>query len=89
MVKMGLIDPKVIKLPETPSGALKWEDNPDREWDAMAMAVHAAMIDRMDQGIGRIVNALKQTGELDNTLIQYPPGISKTGETRAFKISRR
>ena len=27
----------------------KWEDNPNAEWDARAMAVHAAMIDRMDQ----------------------------------------
>ena len=25
----------------------KWEDNPHAEWDARAMAVHAAMIDRM------------------------------------------
>ena len=30
----------------------KWEDNPTKEWDARAMAVHAAMVDRMDQGIG-------------------------------------
>lgn len=26
----------------------KWEDNPHAEWDARAMAVHAAMIDRMN-----------------------------------------
>ncbi len=31
----------------------KWEDNPHAEWDARAMAVHAAMIDRIDQGIGQ------------------------------------
>jgi len=96
MVKMGLIDPKVTPLPETPDGSVKWEDNPDREWDARAMAVHAAMIDRMDQGIGRIIQALKQTGELDNTLIlfltdngaspencaKYGPGFDRPSETR-------
>jgi arylsulfatase len=75
---------------------LTWENNPDKEWDARAMAVHAAMIDRMDQGIGRIINTLKETGELDNTLIiflsdngaspedcaRYGPGFDRPGETR-------
>ena len=40
-------------------------------WDARAMAVHAAMIDRVDQGIGQIIEALKKTGQLDNTLILF------------------
>ncbi|WP_370526823.1 arylsulfatase [Bacteroides sp. 51] len=65
-----------------------WEENPHQEWDAHAMAVHAAMIDRMDQGIGELVAALKANGEYENTLIlflsdngcssencqNYPPG---------------
>jgi arylsulfatase A-like enzyme len=96
MVKMGLIDPKTTKLSDRWKGDLKWENNPDKEWDAMAMAVHAAMIDRMDQGIGRIIKTLKQTGELDNTLIvflsdngaspencaAYGPGFDRADETR-------
>jgi arylsulfatase len=54
------------------------------------------MVDRMDQGIGRIINALRETGELDNTLIlflsdngaspencmRYGPGFDRPGETR-------
>jgi len=35
------------------------------------MAVYAAMIDRMDQNIGRIVTKLKEMGELNNTLILF------------------
>ena len=35
------------------------------------MAVHAAMIDRMDQGIGQVIDALEKTGQLDNTLILF------------------
>lgn len=35
------------------------------------MACYAAMIDCMDQGIGRIVKALKDTGQFDNTLILF------------------
>jgi len=35
------------------------------------MAVYAAMIDRLDQNIGRVLAALKQSGDLDNTLILF------------------
>lgn len=49
----------------------KWEENPDAEWDARAMAVHAAMIDRVDQGIGQVIAALERNGQLDNTLILF------------------
>jgi arylsulfatase len=35
------------------------------------MAVHAAMVDRMDQGIGKIIEKLKQLGEYENTLILF------------------
>ena len=49
----------------------RWGENPDAEWDARAMAVHAAMVDRMDQGIGSLIDALEETGQLDNTLILF------------------
>lgn len=49
----------------------QWADNPTKEWDARAMAVHAAMVDRMDQGIGELLEALRKNGELDNTLILF------------------
>ena len=71
MIKIGLIDPAKTKLPQDPEGTPKWENNPTKEWDATAMAVHAAMVDAMDQGIGRIINTLKETGELDHTLILF------------------
>ncbi len=49
----------------------RWEENPTAEWDARAMAVHAAMVDRMDQGIGQVIRALEETHQLDNTLILF------------------
>ena len=96
MAQLGFIDTTVAKLSPRWENELKWEDNPHKEWDARAMAVHAAMIDRMDQGIGRIIDALKETGELDNTLIVflsdngaspessagYGPGFDRPSETR-------
>lgn len=48
-----------------------WSENPTQEWDARAMAVHAAMVDRMDRGIGELLEALEKNGQLDNTLILF------------------
>ncbi|NRB48247.1 MAG: arylsulfatase [Saprospiraceae bacterium] len=39
-------------------------------WDTR-MALYAAVIDRMDQGIGRIIQKLEEKGELENTLIAF------------------
>ena len=44
----------------------------DRRLDlARRMAIYAAMIDRLDQQIGRVVAHLEAVGELDNTLIVF------------------
>lgn len=99
LVRAGLIDPKKAPLSPRVKNDLSWENNPDKDWDARAMAVHAAMVDRMDQGIGRIVTALEETGELNNTLIvflsdngaspedcsRYGKGFDRPGETRDGK----
>jgi arylsulfatase len=38
---------------------------------AMRMAIYAAMVDRMDQNIGRIISDLRTSGQLQNTLILF------------------
>ncbi|MBA4018462.1 MAG: arylsulfatase [Pirellula sp.] len=48
-----------------------WNDVKNREYETRCMEVYAAMVDCMDQGIGRIVAELKKQGELDNTLIFF------------------
>jgi arylsulfatase len=40
-------------------------------WDERNMEVYAAMVESLDRGIGRIVDSLEETGQLDNTLICY------------------
>ncbi len=42
-----------------------------RRFQATKMAIHAAMVDRMDREIGRVVAQLKATGAFDNTLILF------------------
>lgn len=48
-----------------------WDEVKLKEWEAACMEVYAAMVDNMDQGIGRIVDALKETAQYDNTLILF------------------
>jgi arylsulfatase len=66
--ELGLIDERWELSPRR-GGA--WKDVADREFEARCMEVFAAMIDSLDQGVGRIVDALRETGELDNTLILF------------------
>ncbi len=42
-----------------------------QRFQATKMAIHAAMVDRMDREIGRYLDALQQAGELDNTLVLF------------------
>jgi arylsulfatase A-like enzyme len=67
MKQLGLVDPDTEMSPV----AEQWDDVRHREWELRCMEVYAAMIDRMDQGIGRIVNSLEETGRLENTLILF------------------
>jgi arylsulfatase A-like enzyme len=50
-----------------------WDSLPaERRADlARRMAIYAAMVDRMDQNIGRITADLQARGQLDNTLIMF------------------
>ena len=38
-----------------------WDKVERKEWEARCMEVYAAMIDNMDQGIGRVLAALRAT----------------------------
>ena len=67
MKRLGLIASSAELSPL----AGQWEDVEDKEWEAACMEVYAAMIDQMDQGIGRIVQALKDKGMFRNTLIMF------------------
>ena len=70
MVKMGLVEAK-WKLSPRDRRAKEWENAKDKQWQQRRMEVYAAQIDRMDQGIGRIVEAIRKTGRLDNTLVMF------------------
>lgn len=70
MVELGLISPEQTPVSRNESGR-PWENETDKEFQAANMEVHAAMIDCVDQGVGRIIQKLKETGEYDNTIIIF------------------
>ena len=70
MNEMGIIGPN-HKL--TPRASKAWDDLTDDQKDAedLKMAVYAAMINRVDQNLGRLFAKVKELGEWDNTLIMF------------------
>ena len=67
-LEMGLIDPK-WKL--SPRDAEAWKDAKNKEWEIRLMEAYAAMVDRLDQGLGKVIGALEKRKMLDNTLIMF------------------
>ncbi len=67
--------PEAIKKlgPNELNRPLAWKDltQAQREFQAGKMAVHAAMVDRMDREIGRVVAQIKTMKALDDTLIFF------------------
>ena len=65
--KMGLINKKW----EVTKAVARWDTLSNKAWHARNMEVYAAMITRMDKGIGKIIKKLELTSELENTLVIF------------------
>ena len=52
---------------------VKWDSltEEQKEFQGIKMAIHAAMIDRMDVEIGKVLAQIRAMGELDNTLVFF------------------
>lgn len=71
MGEMGVIDPKTAAL--SPPAATKWDvmTAEQKRFQAGLFQAHAAMVDRMDRGLGDVFRALKEAGKWDDTLIVF------------------
>ncbi|WP_296931699.1 arylsulfatase [uncultured Marinobacter sp.] len=72
MKEMGLVGHQLaanVPFDELPS----WDELTDeqRKVEARKMEVYAAMVDNMDENIGRVLAHLESTGELDNTVVLF------------------
>ncbi|MFB9293842.1 arylsulfatase [Persicitalea jodogahamensis] len=94
-IKMSLLT--AADNPLSPIEGRKWAElsTEEKAFNVKKMATHAAMVARMDAGIGQVLKTLEDTGELDNTLIVFMsdngaspeiprvPGYDRPSETRA------
>jgi len=78
-VAQVLLDPKWKLSPvDRKTGSFRydydvtpWEELKDTAREERRMEVYAAMVDRMDQGIGRLLDALDETGVAENTVVFF------------------
>lgn len=70
-VDLGLLDEGVEPHPVV--GGAAWEEltHEERKYSAKTMEVYAAMVENMDYNIGKVLDHLELTGELDNTFIIF------------------
>ena len=89
-IEMGLFD-GTWDLSPRDNSVRAWESVPESDkplWD-MRMATYAAMIDCMDQGVGKIVETLERNNALDNTVIIFMSdngGCAETAGTNDISI---
>jgi arylsulfatase A-like enzyme len=89
LVASGILQPH-WKLTERDPTQPPWteaeKDEQFRAWTLRCMEVYAAQIDRMDQGIGRLLATLEKHGKLADTLVIFAPD---DAERRAGALRQR
>ncbi len=70
MIKMGLVSKK-WKMTPRDVATWAWADEKNKELMDLKMAVYAAQIERMDWGIGKVLDKIKRIGAEKNTLVLF------------------
>lgn len=83
--EMGLFG-KDVELTPRDEAVEAWDSlTPEKQHEfTMRMAIYAAQIDAMDQGIGKLIAGLEAKGQLDNTVIMF---LSDNGACAEFNSS--
>ncbi|WP_080904247.1 arylsulfatase [Parabacteroides sp. Marseille-P3160] len=68
-LKEGIIDSKWVLSED--STVTPWDRVEDKKFETRCMEVYAGMISCLDHNIGKIVEELRRTGQLDNTVILF------------------
>lgn len=93
----GLV-PSVSELPDSGRNG-DWSAD-EVDWQVERMAIYAAQVESLDKGVGRLLDALEASGELDNTLILFcsdnggsaeelPAGMPQFAEDVCPRMNRR
>lgn len=86
-LQVGLFEEKTAPLSEPEHELWNSLSKKERDKEALRMEIHAAMVDRMDQNIGRLVKKLEELEKLKNTLILFlvDNGASHERPKRGYK----
>lgn len=85
LTELGIVN---REWPLSPLDVPEWDSLSEQQRDDMdfKMSLFAAIVDRLDQNVGRVVQHLRDTGELDNTLLVFVSDNGGTKETGLFGI---
>ena len=67
---LGLVPPGT-RLAAPDPRVKPWAASPHPDWEAERMAVYAAQVDCLDQNVGRVLDALKETGAERDTIVFF------------------
>lgn len=89
-IQLGILD-KDSKLSPRDPEIQPWDNLSEQKKTEMAekMAVYAAQIDRMDQGIGQILSKLNETGREKNTIVIFLADNGGCAETGIWGFDQR
>lgn len=71
LVKLGIIDAKFKPVKDQTLPVWEKLTYDEKQFWVMKMEVYAAMIDNLDQNIGRLLKYLEGTKQIDNTMIVF------------------
>ena len=86
-IASGLFDPAMTTL-SSPEYDQPWDELTPQQRDRRIeqMEVYAAMVERMDENIGRLIDTLRQQDRLDNTLILFLSDNGACAETPTKRV---
>ncbi|XZE22351.1 arylsulfatase [Pirellulaceae bacterium SH449] len=87
--KLGIVNADAVTFPRLPN-IPAWESLTDeqRRLASRKMEIYAAMIEYMDDQIGRLIDHLKRSGQYDNTLIVFISDNGSAGEDLADLVTK-
>lgn len=85
LLDKGLIAPETELSPRDPH-ATAWDQADHREWEAERMATYAAQVSSLDESVGRILTAIRESKQEGNTIVIFlsDNGASDKGIARSL-----
>jgi len=70
LIDEGILEPGTA-LTERDQSQPSWNEASAQSWELLRMEVYAAQVQAMDRGIGKVLDALRRSGRLDDAIIIF------------------